>query len=228
MIISVHQPQYLPWLGYFDKIDKCDSFVFLDSVQYKKNEWQNRNRIKTAVSPIWLTVPVNYRFPQIIENVTIDIRTDWRRKHLNSMENNYSSAPFFTAYFASIKKIIETEYIYLKDLNIALIMEIMSFIGIKKDTHKSSELKNFPDDPDERLISICRHFGADTYLAGAGGKDYMNLEKYEKSGVNVIFQEYKHPVYRQQYKGFVSNLSIVDLLFNCGSDSLSILKENNI
>jgi len=228
MIIAVHQPQYLPWLGYFDKIDKCDYFVFLDSVQYKKNEWQNRNRIKTASSPIWLTVPVNYRFPQKIEEVTIDSRGEWRRKHLNSMEINYSSAPYFRDYFVSIKKILEMEYIYLKDLNIALLVEIMSIIGVKKDTDKSSELGNFPDNPDDRLISICRHYGADTYLAGVGGKNYMNLEKYEKSGIDVIFQEYKHPVYRQQYEDFVSHLSIVDLLFNCGPDSLSILKGNNI
>ncbi|RMF93412.1 MAG: hypothetical protein D6734_10140 [Candidatus Schekmanbacteria bacterium] len=228
MIVSVHQPQYLPWLGYFDKISSCDVFVFLDTVQYKKNEWQNRNKIKTANSSMWLTVPVNYRFPQKIFEVTIDRKKHWKRKHLKALEINYSSAPYFMEYFPEIKKIIEKEFIYLKDLNIALIIKIMSFLGIKTKTLSSSEMDDLPDDADERLIGICKRIGANKYLAGAGGKDYMNFKKYEDSGIEVIFQEYKHPVYPQQYGSFLSHLSIVDLLFNCGKESYSILKGDKL
>jgi len=192
------------------------------------NSEQNRNRIKGADTPIWLTVPVNYRFPQRIDEVAIDKRKGWQRKHINSLEINYSSAPYFSRYFPQIKKIIESEFIYLKDLNIALIMEIMSILGMEKKTAISSGLGELPEDPDERLISICAHFGADTYIAGAGGRNYMNLEKYEEAGIKVFFQEYEHPVYRQQYGGFLSHLSVVDLLFNCGPESLSIIKGENL
>lgn len=227
MILAAHQPQYLPWLGYFEKIHRSDIFVFLDNVQYKKNEWQNRNRIKTDTGPAWLTVPVHYRFPQKIMEVTIDEKSHWQKKHIASLELNYSNTSFFKRYFASIQKIIRSRQVYLSELNIALIEELMSCLGIFGKTVISSKLGKLPEDPDERLISLCRMYEADTYLAGEGGKNYMDLDKYHDAGIKVIFQEYRHPVYKQKFDDFLSHLSAVDLLFNCGGESLSILTGGN-
>ncbi len=225
MIVAVHQPQYLPWLGYFDKIDRADLFVLLDTVQFKKNEWQNRNRIKTAQGWQWLTVPVAYRFPQRINQVKINPQSNWARKHLLALRTNYSKAPYFSDYFEVFEEVLTENWQNLAALNIRLVRELTGLLGISTPLRLASELGGFPEGPDERLIAICQHLGAEVYLAGIGGRDYMNLEKFEKAGIEVVFQEFKHPVYPQLYGDFLPNLSVVDLLFNCGKQSLRILRE---
>ena len=225
MIVAVHQPQYLPWLGYFDKMDRADLFVLLDTVQFKKNEWQNRNRIKTAQEWQWLTVPVAYRFPQRINQVEINLRTNWARKHLLAMRINYSKAPYFSDYFDPFEKILLEKWQGIAALNIRLVRALTELLRISTPLRLASELGHLPEGPDERLIAICQHMGAEVYLAGMGGKDYMNLEKFEKTGIEVVFQEFKHPVYPQLYGDFLPNLSVVDLLFNCGKQSLGIIRE---
>jgi len=225
MIVAVHQPQYLPWLGYFDKMDRADLFVLLDTVQFKKNEWQNRNRIKTAQGWQWLTVPVAYRFPQRINQVEINPRINWARKHLLAMRINYSKAPYFSDYFDSFEKILSENWQGIAALNLRLVRALTELLGISTPLRLASELGNLPEGPDERLIAICQHLGAAVYLAGMGGKDYMNLEKFDKAGIKVVFQEFKHPVYPQLYGEFLPNLSVVDLLFNCGKQSLRIIRE---
>ena len=225
MIVAVHQPQYLPWLGYFDKMDRADLFVLLDTVQFKKNEWQNRNRIKTAHGWQWLTVPVAYRFPQRINQVKITPRTHWARKHLLALRTNYSKAPYFLDYFDPFEKIVSKPWQEIATLNIRLVRALAELLVIPTPLRLASELDDFPEGPDERLIAICRHLGAEVYLAGMGGKGYMNLEKFEKAGIEVRFQQFKHPVYPQLYGDFLPNLSVADLLFNCGKQSLRIIRE---
>jgi hypothetical protein len=224
MIVAVHQPQYLPWLGYFDKIDRADIFVLLDTVQYKKNEWQNRNRIKTAAGPQWLTVPVTYRFPQRIGEVAVNNRERWRHKQRQAIVSNYRQAPFWDSLVPLIEEILTPNWEYLAPLNIFGVRKLAEILGIETPLYVASELGEFPDDPDERLIAITKHFTADTYLAGAGGREYMKLDSYRQSGVNVIFQEYRHPVYEQRFGAFVPFLSVLDLLFNHGPGSLTILR----
>ena len=227
MIVAVHQPQYLPWLGYFDKIRRADVFCYLNDVQYKKNEWQNRNRIKTAQGWQWITVPVRYRFPQKINEVYINNAVEWKKKHLQAMVTNYNRAPYFKQVVGILEDAFSKDWEFISELNVHLIesLKIMLNLETKRSVHSSDlELR---DEPTDRLIDICKALGADTYLAGQGGIEYMDLERFEKSGLKVIIQEFKHPVYPQLFEEFQSHLSIVDLLCNCGPESMNIICEAN-
>ena len=185
MLVAIHQPQYLPWLGYFDKMLKADVFCYLDSVQYKKNEWQNRNRIKTAAGWQWLTVPVTYRYPQRIGEVGIDNRSDWARKHLQALSTNYRRAPFFEKYFPAIEAVLSRRWESIAALNLSLIECLREILGIAdKPAVQASRIKA-SDDPTDRLIDICQSLGADSYLAGAGAAGYMDLEKFRQRGIRV-------------------------------------------
>lgn len=227
MIVAVHQPQYLPWLGYFDKMRRADVFCYLNDVQYKKNEWQNRNRIKTAQNWQWITVPVRYRFPEKINEVQINNTTHWSKKHLQALITNYSRAPYFKAYISIFEDIFSKEWELISELNVYLIERLRSVLDIQeKRTVISSDL-NLRNDPTDRLIDICKALGADTYLAGQGGVDYMDLERFKKNGLKLIIQEFNHPIYPQLFKDFQPHLSVVDLLFNCGLESMNIIREAN-
>lgn len=223
MIAAIHQPQYLPWCGYFDKIDKADVFCFLDNVQYKKNEWQNRNRIKTAQGWQWLTVPVRYKFPQKINEVSINSNVHWRHKHLQALISNYTRSPYFNEYIDYFREFYSVEWESFVELNIALINGLCNLLGIEVKTRIASEL-SLREDPTDRLIDICTALGADTYLSGADGAKYMEMDKFENMGVKVIFQNFVSPHYRQQFGDFELNLSVVDLLFNCGNESLKYIR----
>ncbi len=224
MIAAIHQPQYLPWLGYFDKIDQADVFCFLDDVQYKKNEWQNRNRIKTAQGWQWLTVPVHYRFPQKINQVMIDARAPWRKRHLHAISTNYRKARYFDLYLPFFEGIYNKSWKYLSDLNINVVEGVCGLLGIKKRVVTSSAMK-LREDPTDRLVDICLHLGADVYLAGAAGADYMDLRRFEEHGIAVRFQSFSHPTHPQLFGGYISHLSVVDLLMNCGPNSLSVIRQ---
>lgn len=228
MILAVHQPQYLPWLGYFHKMMQADVFCFLDNVQYKKNEWQNRNRIKTAQNWQWITVPVCFRFPQKINEVEINTKPPWIKKHLQALVTNYSKAPYFEPYFSAFEACFCREWKWLSELNIFLIEHLKALLGLQqKQTILASEL-SLSNDPTGRLVDICKSVGADTYLAGQDGANYMDLEQFEKNSINVVFQEFQHPVYPQLFSEFQSHLSIVDLLFNCGPQSAEIIRKANL
>jgi hypothetical protein len=224
MIVAVHQPQYLPWLGYFDKIDRADVFVLLDTVQYKKNEWQNRNRIKTAEDRQWLTVPVSYHFPQRINEVIINNRQRWQHQHRQAIVSNYRKAPFWDNFVFFLEEIMTPTWEYLSHLNIFAVRRLAVILGITTPLYVASELPVFPEDPDERLIAIVKHFGADTYLAGSGGRNYMNPDRYAQKGISVLFQEYHHPVYEQRFGAFQPFMSVIDLILNHGKESLKILR----
>ncbi len=227
MIAAVHQPQYIPWLGYIDKIDKADVFCFLDNVQYKKNDWQNRNRIKTATGWQWLSLPVSYRFPQRIREVEINNSVNWRRKHLQALITNYRKSPFFDQTIAAFQQLYSTDWQQLSNLNIESVKRFLALLGMgSKKIVMASELSD-SDDPNDRLIDICRALGCDTYLAGDGGASYMDLARFEKRGISVVFQKFNHPTYPQLFGDFISHLSIVDLLFNCGPDSLQVIRDAN-
>lgn len=225
MIVAVHQPQYLPWLGYFDKIDRADAFVLLDNVQFKKNEWQNRNRIKTSQGWQWLTVPVQYKYPQRINEVRINPNTRWQHKHKQAISTHYGKAPCFAHLESSIEELWDRNWEMISVLNIETVRKLVDLIGIGTPIYVASELENFPDDPDERLIAIARYFGAKRYLAGAGARGYMKMDKYSNNGIEVEFQNFEHPIYDQLYGDFIPNLSVIDLLMNHGENSLNILRK---
>lgn len=226
MIVTIHQPQYLPWIGYFDKINQVDAFCFLDNVQFKKNEWQNRNRIKTAQGWQWLTVPVKHRFPQTIEEVEINDSVNWRRKHLQALATNYKKTPYFDEYIEFFEDVYSNEWELLSELNIYVIEKLCSILNLKTKRVLTSSL-TLSEDPTDRLIDICRALNADTYLSGKDGAKYMDLGRFEEKGIDVLFQDFQHPVYPQLYGAFESCLSIVDMLFNCGPDSMMRIGELN-
>jgi hypothetical protein len=225
MIVAVHQPQYLPWLGYFHKMDQADVFVLLDNVQYKKNEWQNRNRIKTAQGWQWLTVPVHYKFPEKINEVKINNQVNWQHKQQRAIISNYSRAPFFKAYQDLLAELFGRHWSYLVEVNIFTIKELARLLNIDTPIKVASELGDFPEEPNQRLIQIVRKLGGDCYLAGEGGQQYMDLAEYRRAGIEVIFQRFQHPTYRQLFStGFEPRLSVIDLLFNHGPESINIIR----
>ena len=227
MIVAVHQPQYLPWLGYFDKIRRADIFCYLDNVQYKKNDWQNRNRIKTSRGWQWLTVPVRFQFPEKICEVKIDPTVKWRKKHLQALFTNYHRAPFFKQYIDVYEQIYSEDWESVSELNIESIERLKDALGLgQKPAIKASQLE-LPEDPTGRLIDICKEVKADTYLSGQDGIKYMDLDRFKENGIKVVIQDFKHPVYPQMFDEFQSLMSVVDLLFNCGPESLNKICELN-
>jgi hypothetical protein len=223
MIIAIHQPQYLPWLGYFHKMLKADIFVILDDVQYKKNEWQNRNKIRTLKSWQWLTVPVQHNFGQNIDRVEIVKTSNWQRKHYHALVINYGKSPYFKKYEPFIRSTYDRPWEYLIDLNIHFIEFLFKALGGKAKIIKSSGL-NVALHKTERLVEICKKLKADSYISGNGASEYIDLELFKKNGIKVIFQDFKHPHYKQVYSNFEPGMSVVDLLFNHGERSLEVLK----
>jgi len=224
MIVAIHQPQYLPWLGYFDKIDRSDVFVLLDNVQYKKNEWQNRNRIKTAQGWQWITVPVLYKFPQKIREVKINNGVNWKEKHLHALIYNYSKSPYFDEYRPFFEDAYNRDWEYLVDINTHMIKYLVRVLGIDTEILIASDF-NLRDHPTERLIDICKAVGANTYLSGVDGAKYMDIEKFMQAEIKVIVQNFNHPTYHQLFGKFEPFMSITDLLFNHAHASLRIIRE---
>jgi hypothetical protein len=226
MIAAVHQPQFMPWLGYFDKIVRSETFVFLDNVQFKKNEFQNRNKIKTAQGWMWLTVPVLYKYPEQIDDVKISKGIDWRKKHVRTLAINYQKAPYFHDLFPEVEQFYAGDSASISKVNRESVLMLLRMLGVDRRIAIASTLGHLPEEPSERLAAICESLGADTYLSGAGGRAYLDLEPFHKRGITVEFQAFNHPVYPQLYGDFIPNLSLLDLLFNCGPDSLKILEGN--
>lgn len=218
------QPSYLPWLGYFAQMSRCDVFVVYDDVQYDKHSWRNRNRIKTAQGAQWLTVPVTVhgKNKPLIREVEIDNAQNWRKKHLESLRQNYSKAPHFSDYFGLFESLLSRDWTRLLDLNHALLTSICGALGLEREIRFSSEL-GVPGESVERLIGICHVLGATRFYEGAAGRDYIDDALFTAAGVTIEYQDYRHPEYRQLHGEFVPFLSIVDLLFNHGPASLEIL-----
>lgn len=222
--VGILQPSYLPWLGYFEQIARCDVFVLYDDVQYDKGGWRNRNRVKIPGGPHWLTVPVLTKggnFP-LLRDVRINNSQPWARNHLKTLAQYYSKAPHFGRYFPGLQALLERGWDLLALLDRAVIEWLCGCFGIATPLVWSSEL-GVEGDRLERLAAIVRHFGGDVFYEGAAGKDYIPEGFFAERGVSVEFQDYRHPVYPQLHGGFVSHLSAVDLLFNVGPASLGVL-----
>lgn len=217
MIVAIHQPNYLPFDGYFHKIVDCDLFVFLDSVQYAKNSLINRNKIKTVGGWCWLTVPVQRKNLLDAEICEVEIcnAVDWGERHWRSLKQNYGRAKHFDEYGGFFREALGRKWIYLAELNKYMIKGICSFLGMEPKFVDSSSL-NASGEKTELLVNICREVGADTYLSGRGAKGYQVEERFKEAGITLKYHDFKHPEYRQLYGDFVPNLSIVDMLFNEG------------
>lgn len=228
MVLSVHQPQYIPWLGYFDKIAKSDAFVFLDLVQYKPREFENRNKIRTKDGWIWLSVPIASKGKgrQRISDCVIDNELPWRRQHWNSLKTWYGKARFFQEHGPFFEKLYAREWQKFIDVSVEIITYCLKELRIETPVYFESRLETSSMATD-RIIELCGKLHAQAYLSGAGGKDYLEEEKLDKAGVKLIYQDFVHPVYHQQFmkdgNDFISHISALDLLFNEGPASREIL-----
>jgi hypothetical protein len=224
-VAVILQPSYLPWLGYFAQLYRSDVFVVYDDVQFDKHGWRNRNRIKSSQGAQWLTVPVRTSGQNrpLNRTVTIDHAQNWRKKHLESLRQNYAKAPYFTDYIGLFEDLYAREWTGLFGLVMAGFHALMGALRLERDIVYSSELSIDAEDPVERLIGICRAVKATRFFEGAAGKDYICDERFESAGIAIEYQDYQHPVYPQLHGDFVPYLSVVDLLFNCGPKSLEVL-----
>ncbi len=223
MIVAIHQPQYIPWAGYMNKIANADAFVFLDIVQFKKNEWQNRNRIKTSTGWQWLTVPVSYHYPERILEIEINNLVPWGEKHWKTLVTNYSRAPYFKTYADFFHDTFSRKWEFIADLNIHIIEFLIDTWGLKTRTVRASQLGIDHEDSTGRLVAICRTLGADIYLSGRDGSRYMDMDQFYSNKISVSYQEFRPDVYSQLFTGFIPDLSSIDLLFNCGPEGKRII-----
>ena len=226
MKVAIHQPHYLPWLGYFAKWAAADLFVFLDTVQYEKNGWQNRNRIKTHDGPRWLTVPIHARLGTTICDVTIDAGQPWRPRHFRAIDNAYAGAPSWPRHRDALQRFYEREWERLAPLAVESARWLAGALGVSIPTRLASELAiadGSPPDATARLVAICRAVGADTYLAGRDGALYLDARQFASAGITVATQRYDHPTYAQRHGEFAPFLSALDLLLMHGDGALDIL-----
>ena len=220
--LAVHQPNFLPWLGYFDKMASADVFVLIDDVQYVKQSVCNRSKIKNNMGEaVWLTIPVRISkgWDQNMNEIEMDYAQKWPVKVLNQIRGAYANAPYFKEHFEKIKDLITPEYPSLAALNIALIRYVKDVIGIATKVHVASELNENFGTKNDRNMNICKYFKGDTYLSGAGAKKYNDEALFRNHRISLRYHEFAHPVYPQINGPFLPNLSVIDLLFNCGPDS---------
>jgi hypothetical protein len=225
MRVVIMQPTYLPWLGYFDLIDQSDLFIFLDDVQFERQSWQQRNRIKTSSGLQWLTVPIKRRFPQFIHEVEVIAGNDFPTHHLRAIEQNYRKAPYFDQYFPLFNQLLSETPRLLCDLNISLIEWLCAAFGLAPRFIRSSTL-NVAGKRSALLVDICQQVGCDTYLSPAGSTDYLMSEHsvFEDAGIQVLLHRYDHPIYHQLYQPFIPFACALDLLFNEGDQSLAVIR----
>ncbi len=205
-----------------------DIFILYDNTQFKSEDFQNRNRIRTNNEQgwIWLTVPITYQFGTLIKDVKVKDQ-HFLKTHWKSIEANYSRAKYFKEYKDRFKKIYDTEWDNLNDFNIALITEIRDAFGIKTKLVRASELiPELKSKSTQALIDLCKAVNATKYISGADGEKYLEIQKFKEAKIEVEFQHYKHPVYNQAFKDFQPYMGVIDLLFNYGPESLKILKNN--
>jgi len=228
MIVAIHQPEYLPWLGFFKKMMNVELFVFLDDVQFRKKGWQNRNRIRINDGTALLSIPVHtHSYPKINE-VTIDNEKNWSIRHKKSILYNYARAPYFDEIKDFIESIFEKKFQYLLDLNTEIIKFIMNELEIKSKIVFSSELEISKKGSD-RVIDICKAVGADHYITGTfWAESNLRVEEFKKSNIDIEFQKFQHPIYKQIHGEFIPEMSIIDLLFNEGRKEAKKILQNSI
>ncbi len=227
-VAAIHQPNFLPWLGFFYKWWQSDIFILYDDVQFVRRGYTNRVKIKTRQGEVWLTVPVKQKgnYFQNIGEIEIDRDVNWKRKLTGTLTAGYSRAPFFRRYFRRLEEVIANDYILLAQLNAALLSWASEELALPVPVIASSSLQDISGSSTQRLISVCRAVGAGHYLSGFGGQKYQEEELFSESGIRLKVYDFKHPEYPQLWGDFIPGLSVVDLLFNCGEKSSLIIRKS--
>ena len=227
MRLVIHQPNFLPYVGFFHKLSLADTFVMMDNTQYDK-KFTNRNKIKIPDGWSWLTVPINKEH-KFLPNKLVEInnKENWKEMHWKKITRSYTNSKFFKKNYKSFfEEVYSKEWKFLFELNSELLRQIIDWLGLKIQIIKESEL-NINGNSTERLVNVCKELGAETYVSGVGGKEYMNEKLFQKNNIKIEYQKFQCPTYTQIFSGdFIPNLSIIDLLFNNGSKSLPILTDD--
>lgn len=228
-IVAIEQPNYIPWLGYFDLIRQSDVWIWYDDVQYTKRDWRNRNRIADGGEPLWLTIPVKTkgRFEQTIREVEIDDSQPWRRRHVETLRRCYAAAPHSGAILPLLARAIGAGPTLLAELTIALNESICALLGFAPHFARSSGLAHASADRQERLLELCRTAGGTTYLSGPAARAYIEPRGFEDAGVGLRYIVYDYPPYARGRRPFVPNLSIVDAIAWLGPEATARFLEKH-
>jgi WbqC-like protein family len=228
VILTAHQPVYLPWLGLLHKIAVADLFCYFDIVQYQTKDFNNRNRIKTHTGELWLSVPVESKnhFEKCVGDIRI-VQSGWQRKHFKSIQHAYGKAAYFDAYSAELESILLLQsFETLSELNFAILRFLMRSLGIDTPIVKASDYV-FQGTKSDLVLDMCVQLKANVYIFGSQGRGYADVDKFLAASVKPYFQDYRHPTYRQLHGDFLPYMSVIDLLFNEGPCSRDILLSGN-
>jgi len=224
MRVGIIQSNYIPWRGYFDFIDDVDLFIIYDDVQFTKNDWRNRNQIKTPNGLKWITVPVKYeKLNKLINETKIDYKQNWQSKHIESLNLNYSNSLNIQSCINEYIDIIEKTYNSISELNIAMIKWINSTLKIDTPLKRSEDFNPIGQKTD-RLVDILKKVNASVYLSGPAAKNYLEYDKFKEAGISLEFKSYDYIPYPQLWGEFENYVTVIDLLLNCGPDSRNFLK----
>jgi len=228
-VLGIHQPGYLPWMGFFKKMMNSEIFIFLDDSLFVKNNFYNRNKIKISSGPTLLTVPVFSHNDTLLKDVKIDNSKNWRKKHKKSILLNYSKANYFKDFSFFFENLFDKNFLYLIDLNMEIINFIVKQLDIKTKTSFSSEL-GISQNSSDRILEICKIVKADYYISGTTwARQHLKIDDFKRQKIDVEFQEFQHPEYSQIHGEFIPFMSVIDLLFNEGKEnSKKILRESHI
>lgn len=230
MIVAAHQPHYMPWLGYLDKVAKADVFVVMDDLQFEPQNYQNRQRLKLADGPGWLTVPLahgaqNERICDKQIAPSENPKQHWQHRHWKTLQLSYGGTAYFDEYAPALREVYARRWTSLLELDLHMFVLALRWFDIRTPVIRSSQL-GLTGTKTKRLIDMCKKLGARCYLTGSGGSaGYLDSEQMGRAGVGVIWQQFTHPLHPQRYPrhGFASHLGFLDLLLNCGPASRDIL-----
>lgn len=215
MIVTIHQPDYIPYIGYFYKISKADVFVFLDDAQFSNDNMHHWNKIKTPQGELRFKIPVDYHFGDPISKVRTKDELGWKEKQLKILEMNYKKSRYFNEVYPFFRELLLSSYESLADMNITINRYICYGFGIVPRFIKASEL-NIRSAKEEKVLDICTRLDGTEYISGTGAKAYQAEDHFKKRGINLSYTDYHSFLYPQLWKDYIPNLSILDFLFNCG------------
>lgn len=226
-LVAIHQPNFFPWLGYFDKLARADAFVLIDDAQFPKKggTWVNRVRMLVNGLPAWVTVPVDrsYHGVRTIGEMRIDESSPWRPKMLKTIQASYGKAPHFERVFPRLSELIENPTDDLAAYNAVAIRGLASDLALDPEKLVPASELGVEGSATERLVSLVKAAGGDAYLAGGGAGGYQRDELFEEAGIRLVPQDFRHPVYPQPGEPMAEGLSIIDALMNCGFEGTSAL-----
>lgn len=223
--VAIHQPNYLPWIGFFDKLDQVDKFVLLDKANHSKSGFINRNNIKTPQGSFTLTVPIKNKGVPINE-IQIADNSNWQASHWKTIEAFYKKCPFWNDYKDGFEQLYKKKWKKLASLNIALIEHINDLLSITTELMLESDFQIDFGNGNARNVNITSYLNGDVYLSGTGARVYNDINEFNAHDITLVYQDFNHPEYPQRWGEFLSNLSIIDMLFNCGPETIEIIRKH--